>query len=271
MKPFSPGPLMLVALLFAACAMAGCKTNSENERQQMSTVVGLAGHARYQDGRSEKWRAVKVGSLIPQGSVIQTDEGLTNAVSISIGRSKRFSASPYHIDSEDLNHVILYANSILKLDRVAAKTVSGKRISDVSLGLPKGSASCLIGLAGWSDYFPPPEHSRGPKLETIAPMPGKPYFEIRSGDIVVHAEHAEFFFFPPKGVSLLFGAAAVEFSNSGITKDVFGYEKYDCTTGEIAEMKFGSDTNSAPDYRWRYLPFDPNQDLHRFEVPHRPF
>lgn len=271
MKPFSPGPLMLVALLFAACAMTGCKTNSENERQQMSTVVGLAGHARYQDGRSEKWRAVKVGSLIPPGSVIQTDEGLTNAVSISIGRSKRFSASPYHIDSEDLNHVILYANSILKLDRVAAKTVSGKRISDVSLGLPKGSASCLIGLAGWSDYFPPPEHSRGPKLETIAPMPGKPYFEIRSGDIVVHAEHAEFFFFPPKGVSLLFGAAAVEFSNSGIKKDIFGFQKCDFNSGEISELRFGSGTNSAPNYLWHFWPSEPVRNEQRFEVPRRLF
>jgi len=271
MKQLAGRFLLFFHLVFIGCAITACKSTSETERAEASTVIGLAGHARYHDSRGEKWRDVKVGSFIPPGSVIQTDEGSTNSVQLSIGRRLQFFHSFFHPDFDDLNHLTLNANSVLKLDRVTAKTVSSKKISDIRLILSMGSAYCEIGHVIGSDVVFPPPRVLGPKLETITPQPGKSYFEIRSGNVVMHAEYADFSFFALKGTSLLSGVAVLEFTDSGTTKDLFSYQTYNFVTGETGEMNFNSTTNSAADFHWHYLRTEPFQDGPRFKIPQRAF
>src|ERR1700754_1656787 len=108
----------LVILALIMSVGAGCKTTSKNALPQMSTVIGISGHARYHDGRSDIWRDIKLGDLIPPGSVIQTANGPGNAVALAVGIR---SASP-NSRLRRTNPLILYGNSILKLDRITAKT-----------------------------------------------------------------------------------------------------------------------------------------------------
>jgi hypothetical protein len=252
-------------------AVTGCKTTSQTEVPQSSTVVALSGHALYQDGRSGAWRVVRVGSIIPQGSVIQTDDGPTNAIKLATGRCIRFLASPYHPNFEDDSHLTVYENSVLKLDHVTAKMVAGKRISDTRLVLLAGRVAWIAGMPEPTDYFPDKPYPTGPKLQTIKPQAGKSYYEISDSNVVIHAAQAYFYFAPRKWATVLLGTVAIEFTDTGTIKDVFNFQNYDFKTGEIAELKPNSITNSAPDYSWHYLPEEPLRDGQRFEVPHRPF
>ncbi len=270
MKQLTASFPLFFGLVFIVCAVTACKTSSEAE---MSTVVALAGHARYRNGDSGKWRDIRTGSLIPQGSVIQTEEGTTNAVKLSLCRRLQFLPSFDHPDFNDVNHLTLYGNSVLKLEHVTAKTASGKRISDIRLILSKGYVGCNIGYLGPQDVFPPPR-VRGEKLETIKPQPDKSYFEIRSSNIVVHAEHAgSLFFNPSHGAALLSGVAAREFIDTGVIKDLFAYQRCDFVTGEITDFEIKEPSaptlTAQPDFK--FLRMEPPEISPRFSVPQRPF
>jgi len=266
MKQLSARFPLFFGLVFILCAVTACKTTSE---PHMSTVIAIAGHAHYRDGDGGKWHAVRLGSLIPQGSVIQTDDGPTNAIRLAIGRQLRFLDSPYHRDLSEPNHLMLYENSVLRLDRVAAKIVAGKRISDTRLVLLAGRVTWGAGTEP-TDYFPQP-YPPGPKLETIRPQPDKSCYEISNSNVVVHAEGAYFSFSAQKWATVLMGTVAIEFTDTGIIKNVFNYQRYDFVTDEISKFEISSGSSSDPDYLWHYLPSAPFQDGPRYEVPQRPF
>jgi hypothetical protein len=252
-------------------AVTGCQTTTQAEVPQMSTVIGLAGNARYHDGQSESWRAVRLGNYIPQGSVIQTDDGATNAVELAIGKRMRFLATPDHPDLTEGNCLTLYEASVLKLDRVTAKIVAGKRISDTRLVLVAGGVAWVAGMSGPIDYLPSESYPHGPKLGTIRPQPDKSYYEISNSNVVVHAGHAYFSFAARRRASVLMGTVAIEFRDTGIVKDVFNFEKYDFLTGEISQFKIGSSPRPGPDYFWHHLPAAHDRETPPYEVPRRPF
>ena len=259
---------LVFSLMFIACAVTACKTASE---PQMSTVIAISGHARFRDDDGGKWHTLRLGSSIPQGSVIQTDDGPTNAIQLAIGRKLRFLDSPYRPRPafSEPNHLTLYENSVLKLDRVTAKIVAGKRISDTRLVLFAGRVTWGAGTAP-TDCFPDP-YPPGPKLQTINPQSDKSYYEISNSNVVVHAEGAYFSFSPRKWATVLMGTVAIEFTDTGIIKDLFNYQKYDFATDEISKFEINSGSSSSPVYLWRYLPFDSFQEGPRFQIPQRPF
>jgi hypothetical protein len=264
---------LFIGLALIVCVTAGCKTTSEAETPQVSTVIALSGNARYWDAHSNKVHVVRLGDHIPQGSTIQTDSDPTNAVTLVIGESIRFLPSPVGRDPYEHNHVKLNQDSVLELNRVAAKTVAEKRISDARLILLGGSAECEAGGQTAIDYFLSKPTEKGPKLETIRPQPNSSYFEIRSSNIVVHAAHAYFFFAPRKSAVVLQGTVAIEFTDTGIVKDLFGFQRYDFVTGEISEFEIKANPSSTPtpEPHFKWLGTQPQDDSPRFSVPKRPF
>jgi hypothetical protein len=233
MKPFFYLTLGSFALL--VWAGAGCRTNSEAERPLVSTVIGIGGAARYNNGQSTNWYELKEGAQLPPGSAIQTAVGSLNGVCVAIGE---------HVPQVGANRAGLYRadkitigeNSILKLEKVTAKTIAGKNVRDTRMVLLTGTVFGNAGMVWPTDVDVLAHPFAGPKVEMLKPQPDKSYYEIRSSNTVLHVEHALFRFTVSEKILVFEGAAALEFKDKGVTKDLFGPQLYDLETGKISQI-----------------------------------
>jgi len=257
------------ALAFVMWEGSGCKTTSEAEIPQTFTVIGISGDARYADDQSKTWRTLKSGNHISQGSVLQTASGAGNAVLLVAG--ERFVPAipldprPY----DHANKLILYENSILKIHKLTLKTLGEKKIWDTRLSLLAGSALCDAHTVWPSDAGIDVPMPAGPKVKFIKPEPDKNYYEIRSSNIVVHAEHAVFFLAPSRVTRLVQGAVTIEFADTGATKDLFAPQQYDFATDEISQIDFNPAARGFPSPAWKWL--RPRVPQPAYEIPQRPF
>jgi len=230
----------------------------------------VSGDARYADGQNKTWRILKSGNHISQGSVLQTASGMGNVVLLVAG--ERFvPATPLNPRPYDhANKLILYENSILKINKLTVKTIGEKKIWDTRLSLLAGSALFDAHTVWPSDAGIDVPMLAGPKVKSIKPEPDKDYYEIRSSNIVVHAEHAVFFLAPSRVTRLVQGAVALEFTDTGVTKDLFASHQYDFVTGEISQIDFHATIiREFPNPAWNWL--RPQVSRPAYEVPHRPF
>ena len=229
----------------------------------------MSGDARCRDGESSAWRVLKLSDHIPQGSEVQTASGAGNAVALAVG--KRISSD--HANSrQQYNHadkLILYENSFLKIGKLTAKTVGGKKVWDTRLLLSEGSVLCDAGMVWPTDagLFVPAVP--GQKVDSIKPEPDRPYYEIRNSNTVVHAQHAVFYFAPSKGISVMMGSVAIEFTDTSLTKDLFASQRYDPATGEVSQIERESHPDTRPIPIWSWL--RPQMNGPAYEVPQRPF
>ncbi len=132
-----------------------------------------------------------------------------------------------------------------------------------------GSVLCDVGLT-WptdEDSFWTPGRP-GPAIKSLQPEPNAPYFEIRAGNMIIHAEHAVFFLSRAGIVRVLDGAVALEFSDSPMTKDVFAGQEYDSANRKVTQFE-----GRRPEW---FIPYSdwlrPRVGMpHGFPVPQRPF
>jgi hypothetical protein len=249
----------------------GCKTTKGIESPQMPVVIGLTGNARYSDGQSDAWHALKAGDKIPPGSIIQTADGVGNAVALTMGEQTRLRnpVTPHAYDHSI--KLILYENTVLKFGKITLKTVGARQISDVRLLLVAGSALCNVGMAWPMDntglYSPT---TPDPKIETTKPQPESSYYEIRSSNTVVHAEHAVFYFAASGITRSLRGTVALALTDSGSKKDLLPLQQYDPLTGDITQIDTSIPTEfPCPPVWGRFWPKKKN--AYWYEVPRRPF
>jgi len=269
MKQFLARFPLFCSMVFIVCPLTACKTISDTEVPRAYKAAAIDGDARYFEGKSEMPRSLKAGARVPQDTAIQTASGIGNMVMLVPDEAgpmpERTNPRPY----DHLDKIMVHENSILKIRKLTLKTVGGKQIRDTRLDLSSGSAFCDVGLTWPTDndsfWKPGPP---GPRIKAIQPQPNASYFEIGSGNMVVHAEHAVFFVSRGGIVKVLDGAVALEFPGPGTTKDVFSGQEYDSNTGEITEFE-----GRRPDWiipYWDWL--RPRAAVpHEFQVPQRAF
>jgi hypothetical protein len=237
--------------------ITGCKIPTNAERPEMSKIVGCGGTSDYSIDGGTTWRSVKLGKVLPLGSLIRTAEGDTNGVMLSVADKIRGDS----LHTRRANLLTIYGNALLKLEKVTSQSLGGKKIGDIRLSLLKGNA---IGHA-WNilpgDVLP--TSYAGRKLETIKKQPNQNYYEIRTGNVVLHMQHAYYFIGAAGKIWLFQGFAALEFTDTGATKDLFGGQFYDPISGtvisrqtEMTMVPTISEPETSPD--WHYLTPAPN-------------
>jgi hypothetical protein len=269
MKQYSARFPLYFGLVFIVCAISACKTISEIEVPRAYKVAGIDGDARYFEGRSETPRKLKGGDLILQGTALQTASGPGNAVMLvsdeAVIPANRNNQGRYDL----LDKVIVHENSVLKISKLAMKTVGKRQITDTRLVLSAGSAFFDVGLTWPTDVDSVWKPGRpGPPIKSIRPQPNASYFEIEISNMVVHAEHAVFFASRGGVIRVLDGAVALEFPGAGTTKNVFSGQEYDSVTGGINEFAGLRPDWGIPYWNWlrpRITPPPP------YQVPQRPF
>jgi hypothetical protein len=246
----------LGGLALMTWSLTGCKTTNETERPQVFTVVALFGDANYQTADSDKWHVIKIRDRISPGSVITTASGAGNYLDIIAGEMSFVGG--YRKKPLASNQLRIYQNSVLKLEKITTKTVAGKKIGDTRLRLLKGA------VRGYTGTSTPPDQ----KVETIARRLDRPYYEIRTSNIVVHMQHAGYLFTMSGKTVVAFGAATLEFIDTGETKDLPARHWYDPATGVMNEFDYSSpyfQFFQEPDF-WRSPDIKPS-----FELPRRLF
>jgi hypothetical protein len=257
----------LFGFAFIATAVTGCGTTS-TERPQMCTVVAVMGDARYWNGQNNKVHTIKPGELIPPGSTIQTAKGAGNWVDLAMGERlpnmyssypprSQYSINPYSPRFDPADHMRIYENSILTLDKVTLKKVGENQVPDTRLRLLQGAVL----------FSPmPTSPAQVPKREIVAP-----YHEFRGSNVVVRAERAIVLFTASGITRVIDGTVSVERTDQGTTKELSAWQEYAPVTGVVSPMgeELKRDMINLI-FRGDYLaPTAP--PMLRFQVPQRPF
>lgn len=256
---------------------AGCKTSSQIDQPQMFTVIGLNGSARYRGEGNNTWRTLKVGDHIPPTSVVQTASTMENVVVLAAGK-RLVLANPIVTRPYDrADKLFIYNNSVLKINKLTAKTVREKKIWDMRLSLLRGTVLCDAAVTWpaspglFMKITPGPSIEAGSeKTDFVKPEPNSQYYEIRGSNTVVSTQRG-LFVFDSSGMTTLFkGALTLECTDTGVKKNLFALQTYNSDTKQIRQIEIRQ--LPSPDFS------NPMQDLLRdqgqpptFEVPRRPF
>jgi hypothetical protein len=254
-----PSPIylrILGGLTLLTFAAAGCKTTAKTERQQVFTVFGFMGEARCQAANNDQWHVVKLRERILPGSTITTAPGSGNYLDIMAGEMYPVGNPP---DIYSSNHLRVFENSVLKLEKVTVKKVAGKKIGDTRLRLSKGTVLGCTGAA-------PPSNQ---KVGASGNQQDQPYYEISGSNIVARLRQAQYLFSASGRVIVSSGSATLESINSGETKEIPARHSYDPLTGLVSEF----DYQSHPMYFQIFMRPDIARlpEIKPIEVPRRPF
>lgn len=254
MKKLSPYIPLFFGLAGIASAITGCATSNGTEHPQVCTVMTLSGGAQYWEGESNKVQTIRRGDQIPPGSTIQTANGPGNYVTLATG--EHFLRSNRRPPTGSGDRVIIYDNSILKLSKTAIRTVGGIRIPDTRMLLLQGSI-----LFDREIKSPAPTS----KSEIARTEQEKPYFELRSSNIVVRGNCATLWFSASGTTGVLQGLVEVERVDQKVIKEISSSQKYDAVTGEISPVEDDVKRNMLLSLHPDFAPAP------AFEVPRRPF
>jgi hypothetical protein len=216
--------LLLCAALIVA---AGCATKGPGggEEPLPAKVVRLRGAARWWCDDDKTLRAIKVGSKLPPGALVQT--AAKSRMDIGLGesapprpRADSDKGMLYKPDPNSGNLMRLWENSLLRLNQLTRRlTKVGTHIKEqVQVDLRAGHIFLLLrGMAADSQFeikFP------------------KGFVHIHSGVYDVSAEGV---------VKVLYGRAAITTSGSTETHEVLDGHMFDARTGVLGRIP-------TPDY-----------------------
>lgn len=215
----------LVALAMAAAITA------QAAEQGIAKVVNIKGAARYNTTDNSTWRPLKVGTVLKQGTVIQTaseshvDVVLNNpnaSFSQSAALSEMDSASPststvaYSQPKAEQDAIRIYQNTVLGIDKLTVTHTGVDKVTNTELDLKAGKILGTVKkLAGGSDYKIKIPNGVAGIRGTIYSISADGILSVYSGSVVL---------------------SYVGSNGTPVTQEVKAGQQYDAKTGEITNI-----------------------------------
>lgn len=223
MKRLSGG---LVALAIAAALSA------QAAEQGIAKVVNIKGAARYTTPENSTWRPLKVGTVLKQGTVIQTaseshvDVILNNAnataaqsaslSSLDAAASASTSTVAYSQPKAEQDAIRIYENTVLGLDKLTVTQTGADKVTNTELDLKAGRILGTVKkLSAASDYKIKIPNGVAGVRGTIYTISSDGILSVLSGSVILSYVGAD---------------------GNPVTQEVKAGQQYDAKTGQITNI-----------------------------------
>jgi len=129
----------LLNCLVACGALIATGCNSGDQTAPWpARVERIVGEARYTSNNGADWAAVATGTILSEGSVVQTALGDRNYVDLVLGDGTRKDGTPGKTAKADRDRVRLHGDTVLGIDQRAARSAGPGWSMQTQLDLRKG-------------------------------------------------------------------------------------------------------------------------------------